>query len=100
MNFLEDFSNWVGLSTIVQTMVVIGVTIAGIRVYRKGRKFNRHFLQVVKEIYHAGHKLRAVTPEEGQENKEKYKKGIEELERATAELLLISGQIKVIEPKD
>ena len=84
----------------MQTIVVIGVTIAGIRVYRKSRKFNRHFLQVVKEIYHAGHKLRAVTLEEGQENKEKYEKGIEELERATGELLLISGQIKVIEPKD
>ena len=100
MSFLADFSNWVGMFTIVQTVVVIGITIAGIRVYRKGRQFNNHFLQVVKEIYHAGHKLRAVTPEEGQENKEKYETAIEELERVTGELLLISGKIKAIEPKD
>ena len=100
MNFWADFNSWVGIFTIAQTVVVILITIAGIRVYRKGRKFNNHFLQVVKEIYHAGHKLRTVKPEEGQENKEKYEKGMEELERVTGELLLISGQIKAIEPKD
>ena len=100
MNFWADFNSWVGMFTIVQTIVVIGVTIAGIRVYRKGKKFNNHFLQIVKEIYHAGHTLRAITPEERQKNKEKYERGIQELERATGELLLISGRIKVIEPKD
>ena len=73
MSFLADFSNWVGMFTIAQTIVLIGITI---------------------------HKLRGVIPEEGQGNKEKYETAIEELERVTGELLLISGKIKAIEPKD